>query len=463
MVSDLTLYSGLLIEIKERVRLSQTRAALSANAEMIAMYWDIGRMIQQRQQMEGWGTGVIPRLAADLKNELPEVKGFSERNIGYMIRFAHEYGLSPILQQPVAKLERVSAESEKVPQPATQIGVMNFCPDLQQLVAKIPWGHNILLMEKVKDLSTRYWYMEQTIEQGWSRDSLAAKIKSSAHARQGQAVSNFSTRLPAPQSELARQLLKDPYLFDFLTIEEPFHERELETGLVRHLEKFLLELGQGFAFVGRQYHLEVSDKDFYLDLLFYHLKLRCFIVVELKRGEFKPEYAGKMNFYCSVVDDQLRNEADQPTIGLILCQTKDRILAEYSLRDIHKPIGISDYELTRALPDNLKSSLPTVEEIEAELALEVGRSGQDLDPKGFQKPLGSAMTVKVLIETLQQFPENCPVVLDGYEDGYNEATDIRTKTIARQDAAEWFNGEFDEAEDGATAVLITSARRWKTQ
>jgi predicted nuclease of restriction endonuclease-like (RecB) superfamily len=222
-------------------------------------------------------------------------------------------------------------------------------------------------MEKVKDLPTRLWYMQQTIEQGWSRDTLAAMIKSKAHERRGKAVSNFAARLPSPQSEFARQLLKDPYLFDFLTIEEPFHERELETGLVKHLEKFLIELGSGFAFVGRQYHLEVSDKDFYLDLLFYHLKLRCFIVIELKKGDFKPEYAGKMNFYCSAVDDLLRNRTDQPTIGLILCQTKDRILAEYTLRDIHKPIGISDYELTRALPENLKSSLPTVEEIEAEL------------------------------------------------------------------------------------------------
>jgi predicted nuclease of restriction endonuclease-like (RecB) superfamily len=372
MGSELAFYSGLLTEIKDRVQQAQTRAALSANAEMIAMYWDIGRMIQLRQQTEGWGAGVIPRLAADLKNELPEEKGFSERNIKRMLAFYREYPASEIVPQPVAQLGIANTSSEKVPQLVAQMAEMAEPAILQQLVAKIPWGHNILLMEKVKDLPARRWYMEQTIEQGWSRDTLAAMTKSNAYARQGQAVSNFSDRLPSPQSELARQLLKDPYLFDFLTIEEPFHERELETGLVRHLEKFLLELGQGFAFVGRQYHLAVSDKDFYLDLLFYHLKLRCFIVIELKKGEFKPEYAGKMNFYCSVVDDQLRNEADQPTIGLILCQTKDRILAEYTLRDIHKPIGISAYELTRALPENLKSSLPTVEEIEAELAQEVG-------------------------------------------------------------------------------------------
>jgi predicted nuclease of restriction endonuclease-like (RecB) superfamily len=289
-----------------------------------------------------------------------------------MIRFAREYGARSILQQPVAKLAGMDTRMEKVPQPVAQIPEKDVLPILQRLVANIPWGHNILLMEKVKDLPARLWYMRQTIEQGWSRDTLAAMIKGKAHERQGGAVSNFAARLPSPQSELARQLLKDPYVFDFLTLEEPFHERELETGLIRHLEKFLLELGSGFAFVGRQYHLEVSDRDFYLDLLFYHLKLRCFIVIELKKGDFKPEYAGKMNFYCSVVDDLLRNETDQPTIGLILCQTKDRILAEYTLRDIHKPIGISDYELTRALPESLKSSLPTVEEIEAELGGELG-------------------------------------------------------------------------------------------
>ncbi len=372
MSSDLFFYSELLGEIKDRIRQGQTRAALSANAEMIFMYWDIGHMILKRQKEKGWGSGVIPRLSADLKNELPEVKGFSERNIGYMIRFAREYGTYQFLQQPVAKLSESKDSAKKVPQPVAQIPEKNALPNLQQLVAKIPWGHNIVLMEKVKELPLRYWYMQQTIEQGWIRDTLAVMIKSKVHERQGTSVNNFETRLPSPQSELVRQLIKDPYIFDFLTIEEPFHERELETGLVQHLEKFLLELGSGFAFVGRQYLIEVSDKDFYIDLLFYHLKLRCFIVIELKKGDFKPEYAGKMNFYCSIVDDLLRNENDQPTIGLILCQTKDRILAEYSLRDINKPIGVSEYELTRALPDSLKSSLPTVEEIEAEFSGDLG-------------------------------------------------------------------------------------------
>lgn len=370
MSSKLFHYGSLLGRIKSRIRSAQAKAALSANAEMIAMYWDIGRMIHNRQVEEGWGAGVIPRLAADLKNELPEVKGFSERNLKYMIRFAREYGTDledgflssrAIVQQPAALFAEGDDRGPIVQQAAAQSKMP------LAVILGLPWFHHIALLEKVKDPSVRAWYAWRALEQGWSRDALMAQIRGQAHERQGSSVTNFTATLPAIHADLAQQLLKDPYLFDFLTIEEPFHERELETSLVRHLEKFLLELGAGFAFVGRQYHLAISDRDFYLDLLFYHLKLRCFIVIELKKGDFKPEYAGKMNFYCSVVDDQLRNESDNLTIGLILCQTKDRILAEYTLRDMHKPIGISEYELTRSLPENFKSALPTVEEIEAEL------------------------------------------------------------------------------------------------
>lgn len=353
MSTKLIQYSELLTQIKSRIQQAQVKATMSANAEMILMYWDVGRIVFEKQGQEGWGTAVIPRLAKDIRNELPEVKGFSERNLKRMTQFYREYP------------ELVVIGPRAVAQSSPSVIV-------QRLVAQLSWAHNILLIQQLKDMPTRLWYMQQTIEQGWSRDVLGLMIKSDAHKRQGAAVTNFQKLLPSPQSDLARQLLKDPYIFDFLTLTEPFEERDLETGLVKHLEKFLLELGQGFAFVGRQYHLEVSDKDFYLDLLFYHLKLRCFVVIELKKGDFKPEYAGKMNFYCSVVDDKLKHENDSPTIGLILCQTKDRILAEYALRDVHKPIGVSDYELTRALPDNLKSSLPSIEEIEAELSGEAG-------------------------------------------------------------------------------------------
>lgn len=381
MNTELALYRSLLGDIQGRVRQAQVRAALSANAEMILMYWDIGSMIAARQAKEGWGAGVIPRLAVDLKNELPEEKGFSARNIGRMIAFYREY---PILPQAVAKLgpqdndrsgEADSGLVSSLPQPVAKLSPSFFPPTLQSVVLHIPWGHNIMLIEKIKDLPTRFWYARQALEQGWNRDTLAIQIKNRAHERQGGAVTNFAATLPSAHSDLARQLLKDPYLFDFLTLEEPFHERELETGLITHIQKFLLELGRGFAFVGRQYCIEVSDREFYLDLLFYHLHLRCFVVVELKKGDFKPEYAGKMNFYCSVVDDQLRHPQDQPTLGLILCQTKDRVLAEYSLRDIHKPIGVADYELTRTLPAELKSSLPSIEAIESELSRELEVEG----------------------------------------------------------------------------------------
>ncbi|BBO18769.1 conserved hypothetical protein [Candidatus Brocadia pituitae] len=354
---DRELYGKLLSEIKIRIRQAQVKATLSANAEMIAMYWDVGRMIDERQKLQGWSAAVIPALSKDLKNELPELKGFSERNLGRMLAFYREYQFTDYhLPQGVAK----TATEPNLPQPVAKLQIID-------LLHSIPWGHHALLMEKIKDLHSRFWYMQQILENGWSRDTLGLMIKSDACKRHGKAVTNFDLHLPAPQSELARQTLKDPYIFDFLTLTLPFEERELEVGLVKHLEKFLLELGQGFAFVGRQYHLTISDKDFYIDLLFYHLKLRCFIVIELKKGNFKPEYAGKMNFYCSAVDDILKHQTDQPTIGLILCQTKDKILAEYALRDVHKPIGISEYELTRSLPDNLKSSLPSIEEIEAEL------------------------------------------------------------------------------------------------
>jgi predicted nuclease of restriction endonuclease-like (RecB) superfamily len=275
---------------------------------------------------------------------------------GFLSKSAAELPAPTKVPQSVAQMD---AEA-KVPQPVALL------PDT--LFWSIPWGHHVIVIEKVKDLAARRWYMAQILARGWTRDVLVTQIDAQAHTRHGRAVTNFGKLLPAPQSDLAQQTLKDPYIFDFLTLTEPFQERELETSLIRHLEKFLLELGQGFAFVGRQYRLDVGDDDYYIDLLFYHLRLRCFIVIELKKGKFKPEYAGKLNFYCNVVNDRLRHPNDQPTIGLILCQSRDRVVAEYSLSGIDKPIGVSTYELTRALPPNLQSALPTVEEIEAELS-----------------------------------------------------------------------------------------------
>ncbi len=374
-------YPSLLANIKQRIRAAQVRATLYANAELIRLYWDIGRVITQRQERRGWGSGVIPRLARDIRNELPEVKGFSERNIDRMVAFYREYpGLGPISPPVVAKLPSASvarlsdtdSDTRAIvaisPPPVAKSSTDQVASIGQPLIAQLPWAHHVLLMQKVKDLPTRFWYMRQTLAQGWSRNVLALMIDGRAHQRQGKAVTNFDQLLPPAQSDLATQALKDPYIFDFLTLEEPFHERELETGLLTQVEKFLLELGQGFAFVGRQYHLDVGEGDFYIDLLFYHLRLRCFIVIDLKKGPFKAEYAGKMNFYCNVVDDRLRHPADQSTIGLILCQDKNRLVAEYALKGVNKAIGVSEYQLTRALPAKFKSSLPSIEEIEAELS-----------------------------------------------------------------------------------------------
>ncbi len=354
-LTNVASYRQVLSDIKQRICHAQTRAVMAVNAELIRLYWEIGALIDARQQQEGWGTGVIPTLARDLHNELPEEKGFSERNIKRMLAFYREYSYLEFVPQPVAQM----AKNRKVPQSVALFPA--------ELLCALPWGHHAELMAKVKDLPTRRWYMQAAIEHGWSRSILLLQIESIAHERTGKAVSNFTQLLPSPESDLAQQTLKDPYLFDFLTLQVGFQERELETGLIAHLEKFLLELGQGFAFVGRQYHLEVAGKDFYVDLLFYHLKLRRYVVIELKRGDFKPEYAGKVNFYCSVVDDLLRHETDGQTIGLILCQQPDRVLAEYALRDMTKPIGVSGFELTRALPQTLQSSLPSIEEIEEEL------------------------------------------------------------------------------------------------
>ncbi len=371
--SSLTDYAALLVDIKQRIRQSQTRAMLAVNAELIRLYWDIGRIIAAQQSLKGWGAGVIPRLANDLKNELPEVKGFSERNIGSMIAFFRAYPepdkvlqqaaakleTPAILQQPAAKLESKTELAKKN---------QNYKPgDPDSLLWAIPWYHHVILLSKVKDIQNRLWYMQATIQHGWSRTILELQIKNKAHERQGKAVNNFDAHLPPVQSDLVEQSLKDPYIFDFLTLSEPFEERELETGLLQHLQRFLLELGQGFAFVGRQYHVTVGEDDYYIDLLFYHLRLRCFIAIDLKKGKFKPEYAGKMNFYLSVIDDKLKHSSDAPSIGMILCQDRNKVVAEYALRGMTKPIGVSEYELTRALPESLKSSLPSIEAIEAEL------------------------------------------------------------------------------------------------
>ncbi len=327
-------YATLLNELKQRIQQARVRAALSVNRELILLYWQIGHGILERQRAEGWGTKVIDKLGQDLRKEFPDMKGFSPRNLKYMRAFAESF---------------VSEEF------------------VQQVAAQIPWFHNCLLLDKVADHQEREWYARQTIEHGWSRSILALQIETGLYRRQGKALTNFGRTLPSPQSDLAQQVLKDPYNFDFLGLGQEASERDVEQTLVLFVRKFLMELGVGFAFVGQQYHIEVGDQDFYIDMLFYHLKLRCFVVIELKAVEFKPEFAGKINFYLSAVDDLLRHPDDKPSIGLILCKSKNKIVAEYSLRDTNKPIGVSSYQITEALPESLKGSLPSIEDLELEL------------------------------------------------------------------------------------------------
>lgn len=394
-------YANLLRKIKERIRRAQAKAAHSVNRELIILYWEIGRLLVHRQEREGWGRGVIPSLARDLKSELPEVKGFSERNIKRMTQFYRKYPTQiPILPPVAAEIENdddpgCSALSAELVNSKTQeLPAIPIRPPLAaqldthkdmttkerqqpnqisiELILQIPWFHHVILIEKIDKIHIRRWFMMQIIEHSWSRRYLETQIKNKVHLRIDRSITNFDTTLPPPQSTMAKQTLKDPYIFDFLTIDPEFREKELETGLINHLEKFLLELGAGFAYVGRQYHLDIDGDDFYIDLLFYHLKLRSFVVIDLKRGKFKPEFAGKMNFYLSAVDRLMRHPDDNGSIGLILCQEKKRIIIEYAIKDIQKPIGIAEYELTHKLPVELESSLPTIEALEAELTRERG-------------------------------------------------------------------------------------------
>lgn len=328
-------YTEFLEQLKDRIVTSRYKAALAVNSKLILLYHYIGTEILKRQKEYGWGAKVIDQLSKDLKSIFPEMKGFSARNLKYMRKFAEEYPDVEFVQAPLAQLT---------------------------------WYHNVTLLEKIENREIRLFYIKGAIEHGWSRNIVVMQIERGLHKRQGQAITNFEDKLPSLQSDLAQYTLKDPYIFDFLSIGDDAHEREVEKGLVKHMEKFLLELGEGFAFVGRQFHLDVGNKDFYIDVLFYHLKLRCFVVIELKDKDFKPEYAGKMNFYLSAVGDLLKHETDQPSIGLILCKSKDNVLAKYTLKDISKPIGLAEYRITENLPEEIKTALPTIEELEVELS-----------------------------------------------------------------------------------------------
>ena len=334
-------YSNWLSSLKQRIHTAQQRAVLVVNSELVLLYWQVGRDILDRQKNQGWGAKVIDRLAKDLTDAFPDMKGFSRRNLLYMRSFAEEW------------------------------------PDLefvQQAVAQLPWGQNLLLLTKLKNREEREWYVAQAIEHGWSRNVMWHHISTHLHQRSGNAVTNFDQRLPSPDSELAQQTLKDPYIFDFLGVSNEALEREIEGAMTRHVTKLLMELGDGFAFAGRQVPMEVEGESFYIDLLFYNYRLHRFMVVELKGGAFKPEHVGQLNFYVTLVDEHLKSEDDKPTIGLLLCKQKHRVVAEYALRGMTQPIGVAEYKLD--LPADLARYLPSIEQIEAELQDdEIGEEG----------------------------------------------------------------------------------------
>lgn len=342
-------------DLKSRIQTAQIKAAVTVNTQLIGLYWDIGQQIAEKQQASGWGDAVITQIAQDLSREFQTMKGFSRRNLYRMKQFFAFY----------------AQQGEFVP----------------QLVAQIPWGHNDLIIQKIKDRKKALWYVRKTIENGWSRSVLDHQIGSQLYERQVEKprIDNFIERLPAPQSDLARETLKDPYLFDFLSVGDDAHEREVETALVERITRFMLELGKGFAFVGRQYHLEVGGEDFYIDLLFYHLRLHCYVAIELKNGHFKPEYTGKLNFYLTALDELVKMKEDGPSIGIILCRDRNNIVAEYALRDMNKPIGISRYELAGTLPKELEGSFPTLEEVQAELG-QITTSLEELEAVEEGKP-----------------------------------------------------------------------------
>ena len=327
-------YADWLLDLKGRIHASQQRAMLAVNRELVLLYWQIGRDILTRQAEQGWGAKVIERLVHDLREAFPEMKGFSRANLMYMRSFAENWPDAAIVQQAVGQL---------------------------------PWGHNLVLLTKLKDSAERLAYAQSAIQHGWSRNMLNIHIETRLLERTGNAVTNFEVTLPKPQSDLARESLKDPYRLDFLGLSKEAGERAIENALVKHVTEFLLELGAGFAFVGRQVLLDVGGDEFFIDLLFYHLKLRCYVVIELKGGKFKPEHLGQLGFYLTAIDRQVKNEHDNPTIGLLLCKSKNKIVAEYALGDKSQPMGVAEYKLLESLPAELQTSLPSIEQIEREL------------------------------------------------------------------------------------------------
>jgi predicted nuclease of restriction endonuclease-like (RecB) superfamily len=377
-------YGTILSNLKQRIRSAQLQASLTVNTQLLQLYWDIGSIIVQQEKIAGWGAKVVDQLAKDLNRDFPDMKGLSPRNLRYMRDFALAYPNFTILQAPLAKLEKGKIQEDSIlqaplaklpknskttPQKNKKENTTNNPKNHpQDFLCQLSWYHHITLLDKIKDASTRWFYIEKTVANKWSRNTMALQIEGQLHKRQGKAITNFDQALPIHQSGLAKEILKNPYLFDFLGIHEEMEERELEKVLMLHIKKFLLELGRGFAYVGNQFNILIENDEYFLDLLFYNYQLHCFVVFELKIGKFKPEYAGKLNFYINTIDEQVKGIHDKPTIGVLLCKTHNDTVVKYALKGIKSPIGIAQYEFVNALPKNLKSGLPSMEELEAVLS-----------------------------------------------------------------------------------------------
>ena len=370
-------YADWIVELKTRYRAAQIKAAVSVNRELIRFYWDLGRDIATRFEKEaGYGTGFFERLASDLKREIPESRGFSPANLRYCRRFWLLYAAPEILQQVAEDFGATKNRNDPIEK-------SKHCENLQQVAEElisIPWGHHMLIVDRCDGHPEKaLFYVRKTLQNGWSRNMLLHFLDTNLFAREGKALTNFSATLPAPQSDLARETLKDPYRIDFEDVTEEMAERDLENALVAHVAEFLVELGAGFAYVGRQVRIQVGEEEFLLDLLFYHLRLRCYVVVELKAGKFRPEHLGQLGFYMTAVDEQVKDRRDGPTIGLLLCRTKDKVVAGYALRGESRPMGVSQYEIAAAVPDDMRGSLPSIEELEAGLSAK-GKDGAECKP-----------------------------------------------------------------------------------
>lgn len=373
-------YHEILKQLKEKIRSARTRAVYSVNAQLLEIYWEVGQTILDQQAIEGWGTKVIDRLSTDLRTEFSDLKGLSVRNLKYMRAFAEAYPNFRIsIEKHQIKAEIKSSEIVQV-SPA-QLDKSEQNQFVQTNLAQLSWYHHTTLLDKVKDSDVRQFYIQKTIEGGWSRDVMVHQIESELHKRQGKIQSNFETAIAPPNSELVRQVFKDPYKFEFIYLGKEATERDLEDALTNQITKFLLELGEWFAFMGRQYKIMLGEKEYYFDLLFYHTRLKRYIVIDLKIDEFKPEYKGKMDFYLGLADEQLKNKDDEQSIGLILCKTKDGMVVEYALRNSSKPIGVAEYSISNKLPKEIRAELPTVEELEEAMEIEVQKLERPIDKK----------------------------------------------------------------------------------